>query len=108
MFRQEKQSVRDLSHGIHIHICSVTFSRYIRLTTHVHCYGFLVRIRQLTQLTTLKAIVQIMLVVFDERCRGRVLCGYVDGKFQVQFTFVLGFREFTEIESRGRTSLMIT
>lgn len=40
-----------------------------------------------------------MIIVFDQRCCARVLYGYFDGRFQVQFTPVLNFEEFTEIRS---------
>ncbi|CAG8887996.1 unnamed protein product [Penicillium egyptiacum] len=40
-----------------------------------------------------------MIIVFDQRCCARVLYGYFDGRFQVQFTPVLNFKEFTEVRS---------
>ncbi|KAJ5978806.1 hypothetical protein N7501_002148 [Penicillium viridicatum] len=40
-----------------------------------------------------------MIIVFDQRCCARVLYGYFDGRFQVQFTPVLNFKEFAEVSS---------
>ncbi|OQE03243.1 hypothetical protein PENSOL_c001G09498 [Penicillium solitum] len=40
-----------------------------------------------------------MIIVFDQRCSARVLYGYFDGRFQVQFTPVLNFKEFTDVSS---------
>ncbi|KAJ5878738.1 hypothetical protein N7455_002203 [Penicillium solitum] len=40
-----------------------------------------------------------MIIVFDQRCCARVLYGYFDGRFQVQFTPVLNFKEFTDVSS---------
>ncbi|KAJ5208974.1 hypothetical protein N7449_003353 [Penicillium cf. viridicatum] len=40
-----------------------------------------------------------MIIVFDQRCCARVLYGYFDGRFRVQFTPVLNFEEFTEVRS---------
>ncbi|KAF7518042.1 hypothetical protein PCG10_000712 [Penicillium crustosum] len=40
-----------------------------------------------------------MMIVFDQRCCARVLYGYFDGRFQIQFTPVLNFKEFTDVSS---------
>ncbi|KAJ5507759.1 hypothetical protein N7527_009902 [Penicillium freii] len=47
----------------------------------------------------LNEVFPIMIIVFDQRCCARVLYGYFDGRFQVQFTPVLNFKEFTEVSS---------
>ncbi|KAI2727711.1 hypothetical protein CBS147354_3384 [Penicillium roqueforti] len=47
-----------------------------------------------------------MIIVFDQRCCARVLYAYFDGRFQVQFTPVLNFKEFTEVKSFTLDSYM--
>ncbi|KGO63953.1 hypothetical protein PITC_013210 [Penicillium italicum] len=47
----------------------------------------------------LSEVFPIMIIAFDQRCCARVLYGYFDGRFQVQFTPVLNFKEFTEVSS---------
>ncbi|KAJ5774010.1 hypothetical protein N7457_008906 [Penicillium paradoxum] len=40
-----------------------------------------------------------IIVTFDKQCCARVLYGYFDGRFQVQFTPILDFNEFTMVIS---------
>ncbi|KAJ5944083.1 hypothetical protein N7516_004251 [Penicillium verrucosum] len=47
-----------------------------------------------------------MIIVFDQRCCARVLYGYFDDRFQVQFTPVLNFKEFTEVSSSSLEGYM--
>ncbi|CAI7602993.1 unnamed protein product [Penicillium palitans] len=47
-----------------------------------------------------------MIIVFDQRYCARVLYGYFDGRFQVQFTPVLNFKEFAQVSSSSLDGYM--
>lgn len=49
---------------------------------------------------------QTMIIVFDQRYCARVLYGYFDGRFQVQFTPVLNFKEFAQVSSSSLDGYM--